>query len=202
MVRGLFRLFPPLVTALLALTAGAITLGQTRPSHIALEGFHSGCDGAATPCWYGVVPGVTTAARSDHLTRQAAPQISDTVPVNYMGALIPDNLPGVCGVRIRIVDNITLLLDIDFCPESAPRLGDIALLWGLPLPPSVRVLTGNSPFASSGVARPYGWVSPFAPVNSARLTAIDIPEIGRRWHGFMPMWRYCQLEPAYSPCPG
>src|SRR5689334_13677459 len=36
------------------------TLGGTQPIHPALRGFIEGCEDIPQPCWYGIVPGVTT----------------------------------------------------------------------------------------------------------------------------------------------
>src|SRR5262249_45342172 len=35
-------------------------LGNTQPIHPALRGFVEGCEGILQPCWYGIIPGVTT----------------------------------------------------------------------------------------------------------------------------------------------
>jgi hypothetical protein len=60
LIRFYLKIILLCILALLALNMAARTLGSTEPPNPALEGFTVGCEGKLQPCWYGIVPGVTT----------------------------------------------------------------------------------------------------------------------------------------------
>ena len=60
MTRHYLKLILPIAAIFLALSLVARTLGGTQPPNPALAGFTIGCEGKPQPCWYGIVPGVTT----------------------------------------------------------------------------------------------------------------------------------------------
>ncbi len=70
MTRFLFRLMPALVAAFAMFNIAARALGTLRPPHPALAGFTEGCEGQPSPCWYGIVPGVTTAGEAGQIAER------------------------------------------------------------------------------------------------------------------------------------
>jgi hypothetical protein len=48
-------------------TMVAQILGHWQPPNPALRGFHDGCDDKPQPCWYGIIPGVTTLDELAHI---------------------------------------------------------------------------------------------------------------------------------------
>jgi hypothetical protein len=63
----LIRFYLRLAIVLLLIFGALIPLmsaiGGTQSIHPALRGFIEGCEGIPQPCWYGIVPGVTTPER-------------------------------------------------------------------------------------------------------------------------------------------
>jgi hypothetical protein len=55
-----------LITALTLMIMGLVarTFGAIQPPNSTLRGFTQDCDGQPQPCWYGIVPGVTTVSES------------------------------------------------------------------------------------------------------------------------------------------
>ncbi len=46
-------------------------IGEIQPPNPALAGFNEGCEGKPQPCWYGIVPGVTTMREAKQISTQA-----------------------------------------------------------------------------------------------------------------------------------
>ena len=64
------RLLKPilLVTFVFAsVSLAARALGSTQPPNLALGGFTVGCEDKPQPCWYGIVPGVTTMEEANQI---------------------------------------------------------------------------------------------------------------------------------------
>jgi hypothetical protein len=62
MIRFYLKLIFPFALSLFALSLIAYKLGERLPLTLnpALRGFVEGCEGKSLPCWYGIVPGITT----------------------------------------------------------------------------------------------------------------------------------------------
>ncbi|MEO8612104.1 MAG: hypothetical protein ABI690_29675 [Chloroflexota bacterium] len=60
MIRSYLKLIPTFAIVFLALSLAARALGATQPPNPALRGFTKGCEDKPQPCWYGIVPGITT----------------------------------------------------------------------------------------------------------------------------------------------
>src|SRR5262245_33041521 len=61
------KLVPLFILIFLVLSLTARVLGTTQPPNPALRGFTEGCEDKPQPCWYGIVPGVTTAEEAIEL---------------------------------------------------------------------------------------------------------------------------------------
>ena len=76
-----------LIILLLTFTTFAVrAVGKTQPANTALQGFTEGCAGTPQPCWYGIVPGVTTVAESHEVFAhypyaQACVHLQDTATI-------------------------------------------------------------------------------------------------------------------------
>lgn len=66
MIRIYLRVAIPLIIIFIALNITARALGSTQPPNPALRGFSEGCEGKSQPCWYGIVPEVTTLDELEH----------------------------------------------------------------------------------------------------------------------------------------
>lgn len=64
--------------AFVVLSMAASGLGTMQPPNPALAGFSEGCEGKPQPCWYGIVPGVTTLEEANiFLTEQGYHSVRD-----------------------------------------------------------------------------------------------------------------------------
>jgi hypothetical protein len=218
MLRLLFKL-ALLIT--LVLTATGLTtriLGSTQPPNPALRGFISGCEGKPQPCWYSIVPGVTTIDKSLKRIESKGYKFTNISNDNlYFWDPSWRNIQfGACSNIItsferesRIVSNITLIA----C--NGITLGDLSLI-GFP-----EKIMGNSDLYIKLTEYLAATVSNYERLDKgyfrkewtpktkvyrldigssilAFSKAIDIA--GAPWHGFVPHWRYCQLEPNYLDC--
>ncbi|MEO8612103.1 MAG: hypothetical protein ABI690_29670 [Chloroflexota bacterium] len=69
MIRSYLKLIPTFALIFLALTLAARALGTTQPPNPALRGFTEGCEDKPQPCWYGIMPGITTVREADHILK-------------------------------------------------------------------------------------------------------------------------------------
>jgi hypothetical protein len=60
MIRNPLKVALILVAMLMTLSIGAKAVGALQPPNPALRGFVEGCEHKPQPCWYGIVPGITT----------------------------------------------------------------------------------------------------------------------------------------------
>ena len=60
MTRLLFKFTLVITFAFALIGLGALMLGNTQPPNPILLGFTENCEHQPQPCWYGIVPGVTT----------------------------------------------------------------------------------------------------------------------------------------------
>ncbi len=200
MTHVLTRLVPLFLGLYLLLNTGMMALGSSQPPHAALAGFSEGCTDKPQPCWYGIVPGVTS--ENDLLDRMAFAgkakyTFDDLASSHLIYFTLPDTAPA-CIFTFRIKQDVVIRADVALCRNSTLRLGDIALLsatssQALSLPP-------NDVLYDTMSINVDGW-----PVPDSRVTSINLlPHTDRlqqyAWHGFMPLWRYCQLEPEYFDC--
>jgi hypothetical protein len=173
------------------LCATLSALGSTQPANPVLEGFRVGCEEKPQPCWYGIVPGVTTEAEAETLL-----QLIPSQPSNFSASVTfsPYNTAG----EARVVYQISVL----FRPEERIMLGEVIAVLGSPewmdvdtiyVVPDENILYENGITASVESIR-----SPFSPVYKISLREGQIPY--QNWHGFIARWRYCELEPGYTIC--
>jgi hypothetical protein len=82
-----------LASSLVMVSFAAITFGRQQPSDLLLRGLAEGCRTKPQPCWYGIVPGVSTldemdtylrAAQSDAETRLQASAHTDSTYQAYI----------------------------------------------------------------------------------------------------------------------
>jgi hypothetical protein len=203
--RGLLGLVSAGCSVFLALNLAALALGQSQPQHLALVGFREGCEAVASPCWYGIVPGKTPLAAIDQLL--LAKGYTRTSRAHYTAPI-----PELCDVHVLDLPP-SIALE---CRRTRVHLGDMMVALGQPN--SVINYAINKYLAFDGLidawVRGRGWLNPFSPVHMFVRSQPTIPGGFRRrlspaerylwgnraWHGFVPYWRYCQLEPGYLRC--
>ena len=106
-----------LLLSCLSLSLVARALGTTQPPNPALRGFVEGCEGKPQPCWYGIVPGVTTA---EQLVQIEAKKLIS----------IKSQLENKCEIFVRNENDVVYGIFIRNC--KGVRIGDLAQIFGLP----------------------------------------------------------------------
>jgi hypothetical protein len=93
-------------------------MGGTQPPNPALRGFVEGCEGKPQPCWYGIMPGVTTAEEAKNQLLGLG-YVSDT----YWAEFFPPADRGQYDVQVLSIEGN--LMALSFTPNANIRLGDI-----------------------------------------------------------------------------
>ncbi len=210
---GVLRLLlMPLIGGLMLVSISLMALAQQQPQHHpAMVGFLGTCDG--TPCWQGVQPGQTTLDEVRTYLLGAGYEagiINDTQRFHYYYS---DHLTPGCVKVGYLPDSTTVSFLRLYCIEHI-TLGDALSLLGTPQAISYRFsIYGDAEYLIFNRAQRLtgitlmvgsGWDSAYRPIASidifdARLYARAHLVFGG-WYGFLPGWRYCQLEPAYPRC--
>jgi hypothetical protein len=180
------------------LSGSALALGRTRPDNPVLAGFSTGCTADAGLCWNGIVPGVTTPEEAYRLLREVGVRSGlGSLPQRariFSHYLTSPGLPFLCALEIQVRNRIVVAIGLQYCPEVKLKVGEVAAVLGFP----DRMFTRPRSLTYGVRAEQhYAWWSVFDPVGSVHLAA---PSNMRRWRGFVPPWRYCQLEPGFKGC--
>ncbi|MBZ0288455.1 MAG: hypothetical protein K8I30_12635 [Anaerolineae bacterium] len=191
------------VSALAILNLLAGLLGTLRPPHPALAGF-SACSDPSLPCWNGIIPGVTTSQETRQIMAFAVPGVSlfDDLTDSYtLYFILPQPSP-ICVALFQMDQQVVGRVQLQVCRETDVQVGDLTGTLGLPerlvmIPPQNLVYGYVAVNAE-------GWRTPFQPTSQiAFMNVLQPHQIGQSlygWHGFVPLWRYCQLEPKYPLC--
>lgn len=177
-------------------------LGGLQTPNPSLDGFDAGCNEAARPCWQGIVPGVTTISAAREIVEalgyepdNTSIELSDRVFVYRSAALSPG-----C-VDLYYVSGMGLLESVVLRCMSL-RVGDIVQHFGMPaqrwgILDGLEALHYPHRFeVSFNYAR--SRLNAYRQVDSLYVRAsqnnLFNPPLAVKWHGFVPVWRYCQLE--------
>lgn len=129
------------------LAVGARLLGSTQPPNPALRGFIEGCEDKPQPCWYGIVPEITT--------RLDAANISEKL--NFI----------TCRIQFEYSRFSEAITAVELQDCNGIYYGDLASQFNFPFPqgiwPSIDVSLSN--FAGTG------W--PFWKVVALRIAYVD-----------------------------
>ena len=180
----------------------ARALGGTQPSNTALTGFGDGCVGQPHPCWHGIVPGKTSLdtarqilALNGYSNERALDQITTVFDA-------PD---GSSLSSVNLIHQGSYLWMVGLYPRAELSLSSALAALGSP-----DGMVATTPHVVMGLAyggrlrvalheQPHKPLSPFAAtIKYVTLTSEPVDVLP--WHGFVPFWRYCQLEPTYPGC--
>jgi hypothetical protein len=186
--------------ALFTLTFTARVLGRTQSPPL-LGGFGQGCADKPSPCWNGIVPGETDSAEQARLMRQSGYVAGDVNRLVTWYRAPPPSGPACQRVSfIRTQRGGQLIIhEIVLSDCTGLRAGDVMNQFGHPL-----ILSSSVPmlFYEQGSLRA-GFAgrstSIFAELKNFRLSASSSLQL-HAWRGFVPQWRYCQLEAAALEC--
>jgi hypothetical protein len=201
MTAVLVRLTGICIVLCVVLNTGMMVLGSSQPPQPVLAGFSEGCHDMPQPCWYGIVPGVTREPELLQLMAFAGDgrySYDDQGTSYLIYFTMPPSVPA-CMLIFRLNGGLVNSATVGLCNRSPLRLGDLS--------------TSTVPFYDAISMTPYqvaygtvtlylnGWPSPNSPVNSINLLSQADLIQHYNWHGFVPQWRYCQIEPEYPSCP-
>jgi hypothetical protein len=135
-----------LVVILLTFNIAAMVIGSLQPPNPALRGFIEGCEDKPQPCWYGVVPGVTTAKN--------ATEILSGIDNTFCDAhLISDTyVQTIEAIELKECEGI--------------RVGDLLLQFGMGIPSSVY----PSVFVYVSIYRTFTSTWPYSKIYKLRLS--------------------------------
>ncbi|MBZ0281780.1 MAG: hypothetical protein K8L97_13660 [Anaerolineae bacterium] len=208
MIRIYLRLAIPLLAIFIALNIAARAFGSTQAPNPVLRGFTEGCEGKPQPCWYGIVPGVTSLAEADRIIRQqnfikrqnTIVVIYDTFsnsPISSLTIGISASQPDkVQGLALDLTENI--------------RLGDLLIQFDEPdwidIHDNFRLTDLIYASENGTISLRTGIQSRFYPFqqNFEAIGLLPVKPIyenySYNWYGFMPSWRYCQRRPLAAFC--
>ncbi len=183
---------------LVALNLLASKLGSLQPPSPALAGFVEGCEDKPQPCWYGIVPGVTTANETLQIIDSLGYELPITRP-GHVRVLIEDS--PLCSFEVWDDGRMILAFQLDFCHPDV-QVGDVIAFMDLPrgiVVPLSEVsrqllFKGSVSLEAVTLSSPYSRATRISTI-SPRGTELHA------WHGFIAPWRYCQLEPETRICP-
>jgi hypothetical protein len=208
MIRSQFKLALILVAVLMVVSLGAKAIGALQPPNPALRGFVEGCEGQPQPCWYGIVPGVTTLEEANILN-----DLDCTPGQGSMNARFGTYLRYSCNAQPPIYQ-IDIAYPFDM---SGPTITSITVwttdlyvgdfIKGAGLPQKIDI----DLFSYGGMHLLFGkdisiYVNEQMGAIKLRTKLINYT-LGRvntnylsDWKGFVPYWRYCQLEMESHEC--
>jgi len=181
-----------------------VGFGRMQSRHAALDGFVDACASESQPCWNGIVPGVTTIQQTREIMAYAGTGVTlfDDLTESYVLYFIPPQPSPLCVILFQMDETVVARVQLQVCKEAEVKIGDLTAALGLPerlilVPPQNLVYE----FVSISTE---GWRAPIAPDSQVSFISLLRPTAPRRpwytWHGFVPEWRYCQLEPDYPLC--
>ncbi|MEO8612110.1 MAG: hypothetical protein ABI690_29705 [Chloroflexota bacterium] len=208
MTRFYVKFLPLFLVTLLLLAFAARAFGTIQFPNPILRGFTDGCEAKPQPCWHGIVPKSTSVVETRQILKDAHytefPSPLTTFPFAFKG---PED------VEVYFDSTYGSTVDrVDLIIRNTLPIGDVMSILGKPQ----RLLLANK---RGMVAATYGdatnWLyvgfmdthfnalEPFGETHfGIELFWLEKarPDDAFRWHGFAPLWRYCQFEPAARPC--
>ena len=200
-----FRLTLLLMLAVMLVSLAARVVGGAQPPNPALAGFTAGCEGKPQPCWHGVVPGQTTAGEQDRLMqdRHFAPIGDGGLIASYQNTTgSPYDCQRIIIMRTQDGTGQIIVQEVILTQCYTIQSGHIMSLFRLPAVLSIKtpIFIYDQGVVSAEFTPSERWYrSPFEPVENIRLRARHNALI-HGWHGFVPPWRYCQLEATMPGC--
>jgi hypothetical protein len=190
-----------------------VTLGGMQSSHSGLDGFVEGCEGLPQPCWYGIVPHVTTLNDAEMILEHANYTFDQSGALRDSYDYVDFRRPiqeGQCSAITLIYgynlqDVLVEGMVLQLCQDL--YIGDILEIVDEPInrifisPTGVGFIEVND----SQILISFQWsgnVNPYSEVRHIDLEpayVYGVPPLAA-WSGYAPLWRYCQLQPNYLFC--
>lgn len=192
----MLRLILSFIIGFTVVNLAARTLGGTRPPNPALAGFTDGCQNQPQPCWFGVVPGLTTAGDATRLL--AAHGYSESS--DGLGTLVYWQRGNLCS-RLWVGRNNNLVTRIGMPLCTDVRLGSLAALFDntfhLVTQSGVTLQNGQVALGLGAGEAQCMNINPFGRVAQIWLSAESEVQNFKRdlplWRGYLSFARYQQL---------
>lgn len=194
------------VAALVCL--GAAALGHLQMPDPALAGFDAVCRAENRPCWQGIVPGVTLIGEAREVVEGLGYQpdnsnieLSDRVFVYRSEALRPGCIDVYYVPATGLVESVVLRCSTVSIGEVMVQAGKPTERWG-----RLNIYEALYYRQRMVVTLRYGQgqITPGHTVDAIYVRAQEKnlfnPPLAIGWHGFAPVWRYCQLEADFPLC--
>jgi hypothetical protein len=204
-----------------SLSIAARALGTTQPPNPALAGFTEGCEGKPQPCWYGIVPGVTTVETAKRMLQGGKFLQSATGILPFGGGgyffdyQYDTELDCTASLRHYYGSKANRILETDTVDEimmyKCPNLilGSLIDLTGQPegiQMGSTRM--GNQPMLAmnqfSTLVGVSDFSSPSVLINTVYIFSsgsLAYTQTSANWHGFHTNTEYCQMtDVPFPPC--
>lgn len=201
MLRFLLKLLVILPLTFAMLNIITRTVGTTQPPNPALAGFSEGCEGKPQPCWYGIVPGVTTMEEADQILKGTLHFMEVAHDARGSTTYQPSGHAGDCPFIVYSGSDRVSWIDWQAVQNCLPiQLGDIATRFMESGPfkaaPTGMAFERGSIYASVGTTRPGGLciveLTPFAPITHLNISQPDA-DTRQKWRGFMAYGLYSKL---------
>ena len=177
-------------------------------------GFVRSCSEEVRPCWNGIGIGATPMEQASNLLMSLGYQLgSVNDSLRYYYFYSNDLQPGCIKLGYGRDSNVVSYMRL-YCMDRMD-IGRFASRVGIPQAVLYRGSTtsGDTEYLTyipndslKGILLVVGvgWHSVRSPISSidlfSQVASIQSSTAYSPWHGFMPMWRYCRLEPTYPRC--
>jgi hypothetical protein len=211
MLRFSIRLAVYLIPVFNVMSLTLILLGSAQPPHAALRGFVEGCASVPQPCWYGIVPGVTSLEDAQAFLDDATTYTFSSKRTLNITHYWRYEASGLCA--LTLVEFNAIVREIGLrCREVKVVVGEVYAVVGTPnfVMPDLENIYLYHPgqgifYITTGGMSDDGLML-VGVENEIRSLALrseaprGLDGFTFAWHGFIPFWRLCQLEPHNELC--
>lgn len=189
------------ITTLFVVTIiGAYELGATVPLNTSLREFADGCESRTQPCWYGIIPGITSIEEAAQLLMKQG----DVITMLTSAQLTMSKPDGSCPKSLIRSGETVRQINVTFCQPVL--LGDFVAQNGLPdtvlLDPLSIWYQGQMQILFVPQVASWETVSYYTPLLEIILFPADSPMPYQRaaWLDVLTQRKYCQLSGLRYHC--
>ena len=192
MPRLILKIALLITIVLLTIQLATHSFGSIRSVHPTLRGFTEGCADHPQPCWYGIIPAVTTleSARSQLEHYQ--------YPLDCVNLLEAAGI--VTQINLRPCDSLPTFVLGDAIAQLGAIDGTALIPDDSGIVANVDTVVFRNAYVTANLSyttwRLHRWQSLLA----LTLDAEPITKIDFKWYGVVRTWRLCQLEPNHLVC--
>jgi hypothetical protein len=199
-VRLVVRLSVLIAMSLGLFNLAAVAVGHEQSINPVMAGFSEGCQHIPQPCWYGMIPGTTTLSEASSQMTALGYRIGMGSSDRSLSYRSERRLPGCVEI---FFDSKDTRVNAIILACAVISMGDITAVMGEPL---YRDWYGEQDedgiYGRVKVRLARGWSTSFFDKSQyvSLMRTMTVRESTVPWRGFLPRWKYCQLEPSYKGC--